>query len=90
MARSRRPGWIDWAASESKKLIMLDLVEGHLPLEETELSSELAWEVYRHQPEFVEEKIPFEQFKERLKDNQKTIKEKNVPVRYKCKPIHMI
>lgn len=78
MARcaKRRAGWIDWAKSQSKKLVMHDLINQHLPVVESELPANLAWEVYRHQPEFIEEKVLFDQFQARLIDHRALVEKK--------------
>ena len=73
MPRPRRPGWIDWAKSLAKQIILDDLDCGVLPVDESELSAEEAWElVYSQMAEFIRpETVVFSQFKERLRDHRK-------------------
>ena len=68
MPRPRRPGWIDWAKSLAKQIILDDLDCGVLPVDESELSAEEAWElVYSQMAEFIRpETVVFSQFKEQL------------------------
>ena len=50
-----------------------DLVTKFLPVEESECFAETAWEsCYEHHPNFTE--VMFSQFKKRLRDNRKQIK----------------
>jgi hypothetical protein len=73
MPKSRRPGWIDWAKSAAKQIILDDLDRGVLPVDEAELSAEEAWDlVYSQMYEFIRpETVVFSQFKERLRDHRK-------------------
>lgn len=70
----KNPDWIDWRNSKAKKVIMEDLIEGRLPLQESEMSTWEAWLVYANTEEFKEAKpVVFSQFKERLKDHRKQV-----------------
>ena len=74
--KPRREGWIDWLRSESKKIVMMDLYDDVLPLDEKKLPTDHAWEINRHQPEFVKEKVPYEQFEKNLESNQEQVAKK--------------
>lgn len=69
-SNKKNPDWIDWAASESKYIIMKDLEDGNLSLIETEVPADLAWKRYRGHPKFVLEAVCFGQFKQRLRDHR--------------------
>ena len=73
MPRSRKnPDWIDWRKSEARNIVLDDLRSGRLPLEESELTADEAWDLqYVHMPEFVT--VVFSQFKARLKDHRKQV-----------------
>ena len=65
---------IDWIHSETKKVILADLTDGHLSLDENVVSAENAFRVYKaHRPEPFAE-VSFDQFKQRLKDHRKQVK----------------
>ena len=71
----RRVGWIDWAKSDAKKVILQDLEDKVLPLEEHLVSAETAWNLhYVHMPEFLS--VEFSQFKDRLADHREQISRK--------------
>jgi hypothetical protein len=59
---------IKWVTSDAKKIIIEDLEGQLLPLYEIQLSTNDAWAVYSQLPEFA--KVPFSQFKSRLKDHR--------------------
>jgi len=70
----RRPGWIDWKKSVCKRIVLDDLISGVLPLEQSEMTAEEAWEVcYKHLAEFVSDQVEFSQFKVRLEDHRKQV-----------------
>jgi hypothetical protein len=61
--------YIEWRNSAAKLIIFMDLEEGGLPVDENKMSAQKAWDlVYKHIREF--EKVPFAQFKARLKDHR--------------------
>ena len=71
---SKNTGWIDWASSESKLIIVKDLEDGNLSLDENEVSAERAWTTrYSKHPQLVLERVCFSQFKDRLKDHRKQV-----------------
>ena len=73
MPRSKREGWINSISSIPKTILLEDLISGVLPLDETELSAEEAWELcYQHMAEFVP--VVFSQFEARLKDHRRQVK----------------
>ena len=49
----RQAGFIAWRNSEAKELILDALQKGHIPLEETEMSTREACEHFRFKPPFV-------------------------------------
>ena len=76
MPRSTRPGWINWRGSRSKAIVMRDLISGLLPVDADAMPARQAWELcYMHMIEFVEENVQFEQFKERLADHRKQMRD---------------
>jgi hypothetical protein len=75
MPKSKNPDWIEWRGSEAKRIILEDLEEGTLSLDEHEMSTEEAWEVYRKLPEFLG--VVFSQFKVRVKDHRKLVKNRS-------------
>jgi len=67
--------WIKWRNSLQRDIIIEDLLCGILPLEASELSAEQAWDIgYSQMIEFLP--VPFPQFKARLKDHRKQVKER--------------
>ena len=69
---SRREGWIDWANSQAREILLDDLQRGLLPVEAHELSAEEAWDlVYQHMAEFVT--VVFSQFEARLRDHRRQV-----------------
>jgi hypothetical protein len=66
-------GWIKWVTAEAREIILFDLIEGVLPLTEEEFPTKDAWEVYREFPEFIEQRVVFSQFKERLKGHREQV-----------------
>ena len=67
----RNQKFIDWKISEAKQIILNDLRHGELSLDPAVMPAELAWEKYRHLPEF--EKVVFEQFKVRLAGHREQV-----------------
>ena len=61
---------VHWGTSQSKKIIMMDLMGDVLPTDETLLPADWAWEVYRYQPEFIKEKISYAHYEKNLKANR--------------------
>ena len=74
MPKSKNPDYIDWRNSQAKKVIIEDLEDGLLPADETTVSTEQAWDVYKNLPEFKD--VCFKQFKERLADHRQAFKKK--------------
>ena len=72
------PGYIDWANSEAKQIILEDLEEGWLPLDASEVPPRVAWDlVYSHLPAFIfPSLVPYEQFVARLRDHRRLIKKR--------------
>lgn len=68
-----REGWIDWRTSQAKQVLLNDLFNLTLPVDENEVSTEQAWEHYRHHPAFVGPPVVYEQFAERLRDHRAQI-----------------
>lgn len=68
-SKAARPGWINWRSSEAQGILLEDLIQGTLP---EELSAEQAWDVYKDRLEFSG--VVFQQFKERLRDHRKQVK----------------
>ena len=68
----RRTGWIDWNKSEAKGILLDDLHDFTLTVDEDVVPAEMAWEFYRHLPEFAE--VVFEQFKARLQSHRQQVK----------------
>jgi hypothetical protein len=76
MPPSKRPGWIEWRNCVPKHIIMNDLETGVLPIDAEEMSAEEAWTIcYRHMAEFVRAGVVFDQFKERLQDHRKQVRD---------------
>ena len=71
MPRPKKPGWIEWTGCKARQIVLEDLEKGILSLEENEVSTLEAWEVYNALPEF--EGVVFSQFKARLKDHRKLV-----------------
>ena len=67
---------IDWLNSEARQIILDDLESELLPLDEEEVSADMAWEFYRHLPEFVGPNISYIQFIERLAAHRQQVKKK--------------
>jgi hypothetical protein len=68
--KSTTPLNIDWIHSEAKKVILADLMDGHLSLDENVVSAETAFQVYKaHRLEAFAD-VGFDQFKLRLKDHR--------------------
>ena len=69
----RKKKWT-WRSSKSRALIMNDLIFKKISIHENIISAETLWEErYKNAKAFVEEKIPFEQFKARLKDHRSQV-----------------
>lgn len=69
MPRSSHPDWINWRPSAARQVIIDDLAEGRLPLDDSVVTAEEAWEeMYFVLPEF--QNVTFSQFKARLKDHR--------------------
>ena len=79
----KKEGWIDWRSKNAqapKNMIIEDLVQGILPLEDSEMSAEEAWTHYEKEEAF--ENIVFGQFKERLVAHRKQVKKSIARSRY--------
>lgn len=76
------PTFIDWQNSESKFILMEALKHGRISLDEEVQSAEELWEFYSQTAEFVAEQVPFQQFKLRLRDHRKVIKNKDDAVEW--------
>jgi hypothetical protein len=64
------PDWMSWRNSTPRQIVMLDLINGFLPLDPAEMSPEEAWEIHcRHVADFAE--AVFSQFKARLADHRR-------------------
>ena len=75
--KPRRAGWIRWIGSKSRNAIIKDLIEKTIPLDKKMMTAEAAWNFrYKKLQVIVEEKVQFEQFKERLKDHRKQVLKK--------------
>jgi hypothetical protein len=76
MQPSKRPGWIKWRNCVPKHIIMNDLQAGVLPINSEEMWGEEAWTIsYWHMAEFVRTGVVFDQFKERLQDHRKQVRD---------------
>lgn len=64
---------IDWAKSESKQIVLDDLENGAISLDDTDKAEDLFENMYKHTPEFILEKVPFRQFRDRLRDHRKAL-----------------
>ena len=71
----RNPGTIDWKNSESKQIVLDDLEANVISLDESDTAEDLFYGMYQVSPEFIAEKVQFKQFKQRLKDHRKQLKE---------------
>jgi hypothetical protein len=76
MPPSKKNGWIEWRDSMPKRIIMDDLQAGYLPIDAEEMSAEEAWVVcYQNMAEFVCAGVVFDQFKKRLQDHRKQVRD---------------
>ncbi|CAJ1945443.1 unnamed protein product [Cylindrotheca closterium] len=76
--KSKQEGWIDWRTSSARAKLLEDLHNGTLPLEATELTAKNAWVFYQNKEGF--ENVVFAQFKARLADHRKQVKDKKAGV----------
>ena len=74
---NRKPGTIDWTNSESKQIVLDDLEAGVISMDNTDTAEALYYGMYQYSPEFIAEKVLFEQFKVRLKDHRKQLQRKS-------------
>jgi hypothetical protein len=65
---------IVWITSEARKVILADLTDGHLSLDETVVSEEKAFQVYKAYRSEAFADVGFDQFKLRLIDHRKQVK----------------
>ena len=65
----KNKGWVKWRKTKAREIMMDDMAKGDLPVAESKMSAEQAWEIYKGDPAF--EGIPFDQFKARLADYRK-------------------
>ena len=68
-----REGWIKWKPSEARKVLFKDLQSGTLAVDQADVSAEVAWDFYRHEPAFVT--VVYSQFKDQLRDHRKQVGE---------------
>jgi hypothetical protein len=76
MPRSKKEGWISWRGSEARNVLMMNLIDGILPVEAKRVPAEEAWEIYKTMDEFAN--VVFDQFNERLKDHRKQVGENKI------------
>ena len=68
---------IDWKNSKARDILLMDLKNGVLPLDETELSASEAWRtVYGILDDFVH--VPFKQFEKQLQAHREQVKHANM------------
>jgi hypothetical protein len=72
--KSTNPVNIDWIHSEAKKVVLADLMDGHLSLDENVVSAETAFLVYKAHRQEAFADVGFQQFKLRLKDHRNQVK----------------
>jgi len=68
MARSKKPGWIDWRKSKASQVVQNAVYSGQL----TGMTVEEAWGVLQHDAVIQECKVVFDQFKVRLSAYRKS------------------
>jgi hypothetical protein len=71
--------FVNWDKNPARVIILGDLEAGILPIDETELSTEEAWDTYKRIYEF--KNVPFRQFSDRLRDHREQVRfqlEKNL------------
>ncbi len=76
MPRSKKEGWISWRGSEARNVLMMNLIDGILPVEAKRVPAEEAWEIYKTMDEFAN--VVFDQFNERLTDHRKQVGENKI------------
>ena len=64
----------DWHNSKARLIVIHDLEENVVPLNEDDMSTEVAWERYHGLDEFAD--VPFSQFKEHLREHREKLAEK--------------
>ena len=73
MVKSTKEGWINWKTCNAKRILLQDLRNGILPLEDSQLAAQDAWDtIYKDRTEFMN--VCFEQFKVRLRDHRAQVK----------------
>ena len=79
---------INWRVSAAREIILSELEDGILHLDENVVSAETAWvNMYSHLAE--SKAVPFQQFKERLKDHRMQVQKRyNNSVREKQALLH--
>ena len=65
----RRSGWVDWRVSAARAILVRDLEPGGLLHNMDVVPAAHLFKFYKNLPEFAD--VPFDQFKERLKDHRK-------------------
>lgn len=72
----RNPNTIDWTNSESKAIVLDDLESGSISIDNSDTAEDLYYGMYQFTPEFITEGVKFEQFKARLRDHRKQVKDR--------------
>ena len=73
MPQTKNPNYISWRNSIPRCILIEDLIVGILPVEESKMSAEEAWDLcYQHMAEFID--VVFSQFEARLRDHRKQVK----------------
>ncbi len=69
MPKSNKPGWVDWAKSPAREILLIDLEppNGYLFLNPSQSAKNLWDNRYRKMPEF--QHVVYDQYAERLKDH---------------------
>eukprot|EP00980_Cylindrotheca_fusiformis_P030820 scaffold25470_cov793-Cylindrotheca_fusiformis.AAC.1 len=70
--KSKSKDFINWRSSAARAIIIEDLVRGILPLENSQMTAEEAFEIYRGMEEF--DGVIFLQFRQRLRDHRSQVK----------------
>eukprot|EP00980_Cylindrotheca_fusiformis_P026501 scaffold16306_cov113-Cylindrotheca_fusiformis.AAC.1 len=78
--KSKNNDFINWRSSAARAIVIEDLVRGILPLENSQMTAEEAFEIYREMDEFAG--VVFVQFRLRLKDHRSQVKKDLLRSRY--------
>ena len=71
MPRSNKPGWIDWANSAAREIILEDLEPNGFLHNKNDMPALEVWKFYQNLPEFKGPPVVFSQFEIQLKDHRK-------------------